>query len=138
MQKGIFISKEGQGSFPWSWIILECSSWQKNNIQSFIQGVSLYWPVFNKLSRVHFFKYRLRFVANCRYRQWDFFHTWYMKIHTKLWKCERFEKKISENRKHLVLWKSYTYLQLWFSDLLVINCHKNHYKDRIIISDPMK
>ena len=44
----------------------------------------------------------------------------------------------SENRKHLVLWKSHTYLQLWFSDLLVINCHKNRNKDRIIISDPIK
>ena len=33
-------------------------------------------------------------------------------------------KKSSENRKHLVLWKSYTYLQLWFFDLWVTNCHK--------------
>ena len=52
-----------------------------------------------------------------------FFHIWYMTIQEKLWKCERFEKS-SESRKHLVLWKSYTYLQLWFFDLLLINCHK--------------
>ena len=47
-------------------------------------------------------------------------------------------KKSSENRKHLVLWKSYTYLQICFFNLLVINCHKNRDKDQIIISDPIK
>ena len=45
-------------------------------------------------------------------------------------------KKSSKNRKHQVLWKSCTYLQLWFFDRLVLNCHKNRDKNRIIISDP--
>ena len=67
-----------------------------------------------------FFNIDMRFVANCRYRKRIFFHIGYMK------KCGNASdlKKSSENWKHLVLWKSYTYLQLWFFKLLVIDCHK--------------
>ena len=88
MQKGQFISKGGQGSFPWSWRIWNV---QVGRTITFSLFITLYRPVFNKPSRAHFFKYRRAvcwFVANCRYRQRIFFiyDTW--RYTTKLWKCE--------------------------------------------------
>ena len=90
--------------------------WMYRCIITFLTDYTIYsvFPVndpFSTSSQGRIFQnIDMRFVANCRYIKRDFFSYRIHEDTLKIVEMRVIWKKSSENRKHLVLWKSYTYL----------------------------